>query len=85
MQPSKKTIMNLQYISDNKGKKTGVFIPIDDWKILEKHLSEVVELDYQEPTKAEILEGLKSAFNEVKLHREGKIKLKLARELLHEL
>lgn len=77
--------MNLQYISDNKGKKTGVFIPIDDWKILEKHLSEVVELDYQEPTKAEILEGLKSAFNEVKLHREGKIKLKLARELLHEL
>jgi hypothetical protein len=42
-------------------------------------------MDYQEPTKAEILEGLKNAFNEVKLHREGKIKLKPARELLHEL
>jgi hypothetical protein len=37
--------MNLQYISDNKGKKTGVFIPIDDWKILQKHLSGLVELD----------------------------------------
>ena len=36
--------MNLQYISDNKGKKTGVFIPIDDWKILQKHLSGLVEL-----------------------------------------
>ena len=77
--------MNLQYISDNKGKKTGVFIPIDDWKILQKHLSGLVELDYQEPTKAEILEGLKNAFNEAKLHREGKIKLKPARQLLHEL
>lgn len=77
--------MNLQYITDNKGKKTGVFIPIDDWKILKKHLSAVVELDYQEPSKAEILEGLKSALNEVKLHREGKLKLKPARELLHEL
>ena len=77
--------MNLQYISDNKGKKTGVFIPIDDWKILEKHLSAVVDLEYQEPTKAEILEGLKNAFKEVKLHREGKVKLKPARELLHEL
>jgi uncharacterized protein YpmB len=64
--------MNLQYISDNKGKKTGVFIPIDDWKILEKHLSRVVDLEYLEPTKAEILEGLKNAFNEVKLHREEK-------------
>lgn len=77
--------MNLQYISDNKGKKTGVFIPIDDWKIIQKYLFGVVELDYKEPTKAEVLEGLKNAFNEVKLHREGKIKLKSARELLHEL
>ena len=26
--------MNLQYISDNKGKTTGVFIPIQDWEEL---------------------------------------------------
>ena len=77
--------MNLQYISDNKGRKTGVFIPIDDWKIMQKHLSELIELHYHEPTKTEILKGLENAFNEVKLHREGKIKLKPARELLHEL
>jgi hypothetical protein len=77
--------MKLQYISDNKGKKTGVFIPIEDWKILQKHLSGLIELEYKEPTKTEILEGLKDAFNEVKLHREGKIKLKKARQLLHEL
>jgi hypothetical protein len=79
------TIMNLQYVSDNKGKKTGVFIPIEDWEILLKHLNGLDNIEFQEPTKAEILEGLKNAFNEVKLHREGKIKLNPARELLHEL
>lgn len=26
--------MNLQYISDNKGKTTGVFIPIKEWEDL---------------------------------------------------
>jgi hypothetical protein len=26
--------MSLQYISDNKGQTTGVFIPIQDWKVL---------------------------------------------------
>jgi hypothetical protein len=26
--------MNLQYISDNKGKTTGVFIPIEEWEAL---------------------------------------------------
>ena len=83
--PNKKTSMNLQYISDNKGNKTGVFIPIDDWKILQDHLSGLGDIDYQEPTKAEILEGIKDAFNEVILHREGKIKLKPARNLIHEL
>jgi hypothetical protein len=26
--------MNLQYISDNKGKTTGIFMPIQDWQYL---------------------------------------------------
>ena len=77
--------MKLQYISDNKGKKTGVFIPIADWNILKDYLSGVVGVDIEEPTKADILKGFSDALIEVKLHREGKIKLKSARELLHEL
>ena len=28
--------MNLQYISDSKGKTTGVFVPIQDWQYLKK-------------------------------------------------
>jgi len=26
--------MNLQYISDNEGKTTGIFVPIKDWQYL---------------------------------------------------
>ena len=35
--------------------------------------------------KARILQGLREAVEEVKLHKQGKIKLKTARELLDEL
>jgi Putative addiction module component len=28
--------MNLQYISDNKGQTTGIFMPIQDWQYLKK-------------------------------------------------
>lgn len=40
--------MNLQYISDNKGKTTGVFIPIQDWKYLKNKYKEI-EQDEMEP------------------------------------
>lgn len=36
-------------------------------------------------TSAEIMQDLKEAMNEVKLHRQGKIKLKTAEQLLNEL
>lgn len=33
--------MNLQYIADNKGKTTGVYIPINDWKYLKNKYKEI--------------------------------------------
>ncbi|EPE82867.1 hypothetical protein LEP1GSC021_4544 [Leptospira noguchii str. 1993005606] len=39
----------------------------------------------KEPTKKEILDGIKQGLKEVKLHREGKLKLKSAKELLKEI
>jgi len=39
----------------------------------------------EEPTKEEILEGLKEAVNEVNLYNEGKVKLKTLDEVLSEL
>ena len=46
---------------------------------------EMREQEYKEPTKEEILEGLKEAVEEVKLYNQGKIELLDARELLNEL
>jgi len=43
------------------------------------------EVEEKEPTKEEILEGLKEAVKEVKLYEEGKIELKTLDELLEEL
>ncbi len=37
------------------------------------------------PSKEEILDGIKEALEEVKLHQQGKIKLKTAQEFLDEL
>lgn len=33
--------MNLQYITDNKGRTTGVFMPIQDWQYLKSKYKEL--------------------------------------------
>jgi hypothetical protein len=37
--------MNLQYISDNKGKTTGVFIPISEWNELKSKYKDIEKID----------------------------------------
>ncbi len=46
---------------------------------------EMRDEEYKEPTKEEILEGLREAVKEVKLSEEGKLKLKTLDEVLSEL
>ncbi len=77
--------MRLQLIEDSKGKTTGVFIPINDWKKLKKQNKNLEELEYQEPTKAQLLQELKEAVTELKLIEQGKLKARPAKELLNEL
>jgi N-glycosylase/DNA lyase len=77
--------MNLQYIHDSNGNKTGVFIPIKEWERLKSFLKELEQEDIAEPTKEEILEGLEEALQQVKQHREGKTNLQSARDLLDEI
>ena len=76
--------MRLQYLTDNSGNYTGVFIPIKDWEILKIKFKDF-DFEEPEPTKEEILEGLKEALIESKLHSEGKIKLQTAKDFLNEL
>ncbi len=74
--------MKLQIIQDNKGKATGVYIPISEWKQLKKQYKDLEALEYEEPPKWQILEDLKEAINELKQVNEGKLKTRPAKELL---
>lgn len=77
--------MKLQVIQDEKGKAAGVFIPIGEWKQLKKQYKELETLEYEEPTKKQILQELRQAMLELKLVEEGKLKARPANALLDEL
>ena len=77
--------MNLQYISDNKGKTTGVFIPIQEWEGLKSQFKGLEEVELAEQSKEEILQGLQQAVEEMNLVKQGKLKARDAKELLNEL
>ncbi len=77
--------MNLQYISDNRGKTTGVFIPIQEWEGLKSKFKGLEEVELGEQSKAEILQGLQQAVEEMNLVKQGKLKARDAKDLLNEL
>ncbi len=77
--------MKLQLIQDSKGKATGVYIPMSDWKELKKQFRDLEVLEYNEPTKEQILSELREAVVELKLIEQGKRKAHPAKELLSEL
>ncbi len=72
-------------IQDDKGKATGVFIPIKEWKALKKQYKNLEELEYEEPSKKQLINELKEAVLELNLIEQGKAKSRPATELLNEL
>jgi hypothetical protein len=77
--------MSLQIIQDEKGKTAGVFIPINQWKRLKKQYKDLQLLEYQEPSKEQLLSELKEAISELQLIEQGKLKARPIKELLDEL
>lgn len=77
--------MRIQFIKDSKGKATGVYIPISEWMSLKKQYKDLEDLEYDEPSKEQILQELKEAVNELKLVEQGKLKARPVEELLDEL
>ena len=77
--------MKLQVIEDAKGKATGIFIPISEWKELKKQYKDLAMLEYEEPSKLQLLQELKQAFTELSLIQNGKLKSRPAKALLDEL
>lgn len=77
--------MNLQYISDNRGKTTGIFIPIQEWEVLKSKFKGLEDVELGEQSKTEILQGLQQAVEEMNLVKQGKLKARDAKDLLNEL
>jgi len=78
---SSRQIMNVQYITDTKGHKKAVQVPIEDWEQIQNDLKELENLR----DKKAFMYDLKDSVEEVKLAKEGKIKLQSAKDFLNEL
>jgi len=73
--------MELQYISNKKGQKSAVQLPLSDWKKIEKDLEELERLR----NKKLFLTELAEAIEEMKLIKEGKIQARNAEDFLNDL
>lgn len=77
--------MKIQMIQDARGNDTGVYVPIDEWKLLKKQFKDLQVLEYKEPGKELLLAELKEAVNQLTLIEQGKLKSRPAKKLLDEL
>lgn len=73
--------LHLQYITDQKGNKSAVLLPLSDWEKIQKDLEAYEKLK----DKRVFFEGLTKSLYEVKLVTEGKKKPNSFDDLLHEL
>ena len=71
--------MNLQYITDGHGHKSGVQLPIQDWEQIEKDLQELDRLR----NKKLFLSELNEAIDEMKQIKEGKVQARNAEDFLN--
>lgn len=77
--------MSLQFIQNDEGKPTGVFIPINEWKQMKAQFKNLEAWEEPNRTKEEILDSIRQGMEEAKLVMTGKLKGKPARQLLDEL
>ena len=73
--------MDLQYITDTKGHKSAVQLPLKDWEKIQKDLEELKRLRNKKLFMTELAE----AVEEMKLIKEGKKQARNAEDFLNEL
>jgi len=73
--------MNLQYITDTRGHKSAVQLPMEDWKQIQNDLGELERLRNKKLFMTELAE----AVEEMKLIKEGKKQTRNADDFLNEL
>jgi hypothetical protein len=76
--------MKVQVIEDSNGKPAGVFIPMKDWRDLEKKLTLRRE-EIRSPSKKQLISELKEAILELTQIEKGEKKARPVEELLNEL
>ena len=74
-------VMNIQYITDGHGHKSGVQLPMQDWEQIQKDLEELERLR----NKKLFLSELAEAVEEMKQIKEGKAQARNAEDFLDEL
>jgi PHD/YefM family antitoxin component YafN of YafNO toxin-antitoxin module len=73
--------MDLQYITDEKGHKSAVQLPLKDWERIQKDLDELQRLK----NKKQFFLELNEAIEELNLISEGKSSARNAEDFIHEL
>jgi uncharacterized protein YwlG (UPF0340 family) len=73
--------LSFQYVTDVSGQKNAVLLNFKDWERIMKDLEELDKLK----DKQMFFLGLKDAFEEVKLIKQGKKKPNSLKDLIHEL
>jgi len=77
--------MGVQIIHDDKGKATGVYIPMKEWTALKKQYQDLETLESEEQGKEQILKDIKDVIEELKEIEQGKLKARPAKDFLKEL
>lgn len=66
--------MDVQYVTDEKGKKTAIQLSLKQWKELQRGIK-----------KLELFEELKQAFKDMEQHQKGNLKTPTTKQLLSQL
>lgn len=78
--------MSLQYLTDTKGKAKAVVVPIKQWQQITRHYQQrETGMEEKEPSKKQILQGIKEALEEAKLIEAGKKRGTTLKQFLDEL
>lgn len=73
--------MNLQFITDEKGYKNAVQLPLSEWERIQKDLQELQRLRNKKLFLMELAEAVK----ELNLIKQGKLKARNVEDLINEL
>jgi hypothetical protein len=77
--------MKIQVIQDDKGRTTGIYIPINQWRELKKKYKGLQNIEQEEPAGTRLISELTEAVHELVKIAQKKKKARPADQLLNEL